>query len=78
MFFKPKHEQIIIDEASTTVTYIGYAESLVGYDKPLWAIKKIESASASSPSGITTIKWATSYRSYGHIWNDRASLSYVA
>lgn len=72
-----KYEQVRTDEASSTVTYIGYAESLVATSAAKWIIIKIESASGSSPAGETTIKYAVSFKYDKNIWDDRASLTYT-
>lgn len=71
------YEQVIVDEASTTVSYIGYTESGVATSAAKWIIVKIESASATTPTGVTTIKYATSYKSRTNIWDNRAALTYT-
>lgn len=71
-----EYEQTITDEASTTVTYVGYTDFGVAVADAKWIIKKIEQASATDPVGVTTIKYATGYNNRTNIWNDRASLSY--
>ena len=72
------HEQIITDEASTTVTYVGYAQSGVATSAASWMIKKITMASATTPHGVITIAYAGSYNSKTNVWDDRASLSYTS
>lgn len=70
---------LLTDEASTTVTYVGYAVD-AGADPAaaVWAIQKITSASATSPVGVTTYLWATGVPElYSNIWNNRASLTYA-
>ncbi len=70
-------EQKIIDENTALVTYIGYAGSGVATSAPYWMIKKIEFASATSPTGVCTIKFAGSYRNKNQIWDNRTGLSYT-
>ena len=74
-----QYAKIQTDEASTTVTYVGYAETNFVLDgDPAWAILKIEQASASTPNGVTTFKWAGagSPGLFENIWTNRASLTY--
>lgn len=73
-----QHEQIISDEATTTVSYFGFAEAGVATSDPKWIIMKVESASATSPEGVTTFKYAVSYKYDKNVWNDRATLIYVS
>lgn len=61
-----------IDEASATVTYIGFAKDGSLEADPVWAIKKIETVGS-----LTTFRWATAKRSLSNIWNNRAALIYV-
>ncbi len=62
----------IIDEASTTVTYIGYAEQGAATSATSWLIEKIDE----DVSGDTVITWSPSSR-FNQVWDDRASLSYT-
>jgi len=73
-----QYEQTIVDEATTLVTYIGFAEKGIATSAPYWMIMKIESAAATSPTGVTTIKWAGAYKSKTNIWDNRAALTYSA
>lgn len=72
------HEQVIVDEATTKITYVGFSAAGIATSSPYWIIIKIESANASAPYGVTTIKYATSYNSNTNIWDNRASLSYTS
>ena len=74
------YEQKIIDEVSTTVTYVGYAESGVATSASKWIIQKITAASATVPTGVTTILYATAYMSKDNKWDNRAAggTSYVS
>lgn len=62
----------IIDEASATVTYIGYAATKATTSQPQWQIVKIEISGT-----ITTMKFANGSYSFNQIWDNRASLTYV-
>ena len=70
------YEQKIVDEASTTITYIGFAGSGIATSAAKWLIVKIESVSATAPTGVTTIKYADSYKNTENVWDDRATLTY--
>lgn len=72
-----EYEQIITDEATTLVTYIGFAESGVATSAAKWIIMKVTSAAAAAPMGVTTYQYAGSYKSKANIWDNRAALSYV-
>ncbi len=75
-----EYAQIITDEASTTVTYIGYAERAgTALSAPLWAILRITQASATSPIGVSLFEWATGIPAqFANVWNDRTNLNYSA
>jgi len=61
----------IIDEPSSSVTYVGVA--LVGTDTAAaeWQIKRITVSGT-----VTTIEWADANAAFDNVWDDRASLSY--
>ena len=69
-------EQTIVDEASTTVTYIGYAEFGVATSAAKWMIKKITATSATAPQGVITTGYATGFKNSVQIWDNRAALTY--
>ena len=73
-----KYEQIIIDENTTAITYVGYAEFGVATAAARWVIIKITATSPTSPAGVTTIQYATGYNNATNIWDDRVGLSYVS
>jgi hypothetical protein len=60
-----------IDEASSTVTYVGRAEPGTAEGSAAWQIKKI-----SVSGSVTTITWADGNENYDNIWSNRAALSY--
>ena len=73
------YEKLIVDEATDKITYIGYAQNdYAATSAAVWAILKIESASATSPTGVTTFTWAGAPDTFGHIWDNRAGLTYVS
>lgn len=73
-----KSEQIITDEATDTVTYIGYAQAEVKKSEPSWIIKRISyTYNAQSIRGLIVTEWATGYMNETNIWDDRTSLSYT-
>ena len=77
MLQSTEYEKLLTDEASSTVTYVGYAiDAYASPSEPVWCILKIESASSSSPTGVSTYQWAPSKGNFGAIWNNRASLTY--
>lgn len=63
---------IMIDEASATITYVGYADPGVSEDNASWKIKRIDT----SVAGQTKIKWAGGVPTKSNAWSDRASLIY--
>lgn len=77
-FLAEHYEQTIVDEATTLVTYIGFAEKGIATSLAKWMVMKIEAASATAPTGVTTIKYAGGYKSRTNIWDNRASLTYSA
>lgn len=75
-YLAKQDEQVIIDENTTTVTYVGYAEFGVATSAAKWKIVKYTAASATSPTGVTTRQFAGGYNSYTQIWDNRTGLSY--
>lgn len=61
-----------IDEASSTVTYVGKASTKAATSEAQWQIIKIEVSGT-----ITTIKYANGSYSFNQIWDNRASLTYT-
>lgn len=60
-----------IDQASATVTYIGYADPGVLVSAALWQIRRI-----TVTGSVTAIEWADSDKNFDNIWNNRAALVY--
>jgi hypothetical protein len=76
------YAKIIIDEVSTTVTYIGYnMDQFALTNSPTWAIFKITAASGTSPTGVTTIQPGISGTPapslFNEKWDDRLTLTYI-
>lgn len=60
------------DEASTTVTYIGYCKQLgIGTNKPKWMILRITVVGT-----VTKPEYAEGDNKFEHVWDDRATLNY--
>lgn len=59
-----------LDEASSTVTYVGKATTGSSTGSAVWQIQKLDST-----SGLV-ITWADGDSSFDNVWNNRASLSY--
>ena len=64
-------ESVYIDEASSTVTYFGYAAAGGSTSSAVWKIKKLTVSGT-----VTSILFADGNSNYDNIWNNRASLSY--
>lgn len=62
---------ILVDESSSTVTYIGFASPGTATSESYWRIMKVDSS-----SNPTQILYAGGDAGYKNVWNDRASLSY--
>lgn len=61
----------IVDEASSTITYVGKSAAGSGSGSALWQIKRL-----SVSGNVTTIDHADGNTNYDNIWDNRASLSY--
>lgn len=60
-----------VDEASSTVTYIGKAVTGTSNGAAAWQVQRITESGA-----VLTIEWADGDSSFDNVWNNRASLSY--
>ena len=67
----PKDQASIIDEASATTTYFGYAPIGTATSSASWKVKRV----VESGTTITTT-WADGNNNYDNTWDNRASLSY--
>jgi len=59
-----------IDEATSTVTYIGKAATGSTTSTSVWQVQKIDTTTG------TVITWADGNGDFDNIWDNRASLSY--
>lgn len=64
-------KSIRIDDASTTVTYIGEAAIGMSEASPFWKIKKLTTTGT-----ILDIKWADGNEEFDNVWTNRAALTY--
>ncbi len=75
-------EQKKIDYASSTVTYIGYADFGVATSAPRWIIQRITFTSGTDPQGVGSIEYATgspaAFLQRNQIWDNRVSLVYTS
>jgi hypothetical protein len=70
----PIHEmelKVNVDDASSTVTYVGKAVVTASNSDPVWMIKKLTTTGT-----VLTITYANGNDFFDSVWNDRASLSY--
>lgn len=65
-------EAVQIDEATGSITYVGYAVIGSATSSASWKIKRLDESG--SPELIIT--WADGNSNYDNIWDNRASLSY--
>lgn len=63
--------ELLIDEASTTVTYIGESPANSATTDAVWKIFKIDST-----TNPTSLKYADGSTSFNKVWNDRATYTY--
>ena len=61
-----------LDEASSTVTYIGESAPGVAESAAAWRIKRMTTSGS-----VLKIDWADGNENYDNVWTDRASLTYL-
>lgn len=61
----------LVDEVSSTLSYVGEASPGVDTSSSLWRIKKIQTIGQT-----TSVLYATGSADFSNIWDDRASLTY--
>jgi hypothetical protein len=61
----------IVDDASSTVTYVGTALIGSATSSAVWKIKKLTESGS-----LLIITWADGNSSADNVWDDRASLTY--
>ena len=60
-----------IDDASSTVTYVGLADPGSATSAAVWQIKKLTTSGS-----VTTVTLADGNSNFDNVWDNRASLSY--
>jgi hypothetical protein len=60
-----------VDDASSTVTYVGEAATASSEAAPVWRIKKLNTSGT-----VLAISWADGNTYFDNVWADRASLGY--
>ena len=64
-------QKVLVDEVSSTVTYVGFAGMGTATSSSLWRIMRV------SVSGtVTSIEFADSNDLYDNKWDDRLTLTY--
>ena len=61
---------LLLEEASSTITYIGEADPGTATSAASWRIKRLDST-----SGLA-VKYGGGVTTFSQVWDDRASLSY--
>jgi len=62
---------LLVEEASSTITYVGEASPGTATSAATWRVKKILDS-----GGSTTVSWADGASTFTKVWDDRASFSY--
>jgi hypothetical protein len=62
---------IRVDDASSTVTYVGEAAVASSENSAVWRIKKLETTGT-----VLKVTWADGNNHFDNVWANRASLSY--
>jgi hypothetical protein len=79
MITPSNYAQLLTDQVSATVTYIGFAQnSFTPTSQPSWCIMRITQASSSVPNGVTLFEFAPEPNVFGAVWDNRTSLTYNA
>ena len=61
----------LVDEASSTITYVGKAARLSLTSAAVWQIKRIDTGTLAAD-----VSWADGSDKFEKIWDDRATYSY--
>ena len=62
---------LLLDEASTTISYIGEAAPASSSSAPVWRIRRLDTT-----SGVSLL-YADGNTNFDNIWDNRASLTYT-
>lgn len=65
------HSSLRVDDASSTITYVGEAPHSSNESDAVWRIKKLETVGT-----VLKVTWADGNSSFDNVWADRASLTY--
>lgn len=63
---------IRVDDASSTVTYVGEASIRSPEAAPVWRIKKLETVGS-----VLSITYADGNQNFDNVWTNRAALTYT-
>lgn len=62
---------IRVDDASSTVTYVGEAQTGSSESGAVWRIKRLTTAGT-----VLSIEWADGNMQFDNVWSDRTTLTY--
>lgn len=65
-------QQVLCDEASATIAYIGKAAAGVSTATAGWQIRRVHPTDPNAP-----VLWADGDQLYNNVWDNRASLTYL-
>lgn len=60
-----------LDQASTTLFYVGEAAVAASTTAPMWRIRKIDTT-----TGVD-VKWADGNTYFDNVWDDHVTLTYI-
>ena len=60
-----------VDQATTTLFYVGEATFAAPTTSPLWRIRRIDTS-----AGVS-VTWADGNSNYDNVWDDHTSLTYT-
>lgn len=63
---------IRVDDASTTITYVGEAPLNSLESSAVWRIKKLETIGT-----VFKVTWANGSQAFNNVWDDRLTLTYI-
>lgn len=65
------HYTVLVDDNTTTITYVGEAPSASLESSPVWRIKRLETVGT-----VLKITWADGNQFFDNDWSNRTSLTY--
>lgn len=66
------HSSIRVDDASSTVTYVGEAPFASSESDAVWRIKKLETIGT-----VFKVTWADGNANFDNVWSNRTSITYT-